>query len=291
MTTDSIAPVAAAAEAESGRSADAQMDADELADGRQRAALEDSAAIVSQFSEAFDLAGLLGEADAELMSGTGAAPPPPASTESASQTADGGKGHSDPDAPKYVNGKPVQTISTLGKRRRGGNTNQINEETADEPAWKSRQRHRAQSARSNLASSSPSTLPASTTTRPLAPDSVEHNVLSRANLKKTKKKAKRRTEVEQKEGMSGPGGLLDQLELAFSLDPDEDGELDGNEDDRMDAAPTPSKAPPSAAPAPKRPPIVAAAAPAQVKKDVVAAPAPPVFNIYDTKADEDDEEW
>ncbi|KAE8220676.1 hypothetical protein CF319_g5836 [Tilletia indica] len=193
----SIADVAAAA---------ASGEASSMAlDQPQETALEQSAAIVSTFSEAFDLAGLLGEADAELLAGTGASSKSTPKSKGKAKAAKSALDSTSTPPPT----SPANSKSSLGKRRRGNNTDSLaaEDERSDEPAWKARQRHRAQqSTRQQMAPS----------TETAGDDGG--NALSRAALKKAKKKSKRKDEVERKEGLSGPGGLLDQMELAFSLD-------------------------------------------------------------------------
>ncbi|KAK0561536.1 nuclear GTP-binding protein nug1 [Tilletia horrida] len=220
---NSISAVAAAAAASS---ANAESDQAQMqTDKQEEPAVEHSAAIVSSFSEAFDLAGLLGEADAELLGGSGSGSAGEVLT---SKTIDGkGKGKSKGKAAAEADSTSAAASTTeanggktaLGKRRRGGEKATLAEdERADEPAWKARQRHRAQSARNGTEDSA-------------AGDTADGaGALSRAALKKAKKRAKRREEVERKEGMGGPGGLLDQLELAFTIDADGDEGMDGGSD-------------------------------------------------------------
>ncbi|CAD6893914.1 unnamed protein product [Tilletia controversa] len=215
--TNSIADVAAAAAASSsGERAIAEP---------QQTDLEQSAAIVNSFSEAFDLAGLLGQADAELFAGTGVSSSNPTPSDgkgkgkASSKAEPTASDSTQPPLSPASNGK-----SALGKRRRGNNADSLapEDEVADEPAWKARQRHRAQqSTRHQQVGGS-------------IPSIVEHDgamansTLSRANLKKAKKKAKRKDEIERKEGLAGPGGLLDQMELVFTLDGTE-GDREGDE--------------------------------------------------------------
>ncbi|KAE8213259.1 hypothetical protein CF319_g9189 [Tilletia indica] len=131
----SIADVAAAA---------ASGEASSMAlDQPQETALEQSAAIVSTFSEAFDLAGLLGEADAELLAGTGASSKSTI-TESKGKAKAAKTALDSTSTPPPTS--PANSKSSLGKRRPGNNTDSLaaEDERSDEPAWKARQRHRAQ---------------------------------------------------------------------------------------------------------------------------------------------------
>ncbi|KAK0548248.1 nuclear GTP-binding protein nug1 [Tilletia horrida] len=175
--------------------------------------LEESAAILSSFSEAFDLAGLLGEADAELLGIGNAAAGPTTAASSAPDSAPTlskgkAKAQSVKDADTTSSGKA--NGKALGKRRRGGGDSGdlADDEQTDEPAWKSRQRQRAMAPRNGTMGTAD------------VGDGQNH-ALSRAALKQAKKRAKRQHQIESRSGMGGPGGLLDQLELAMSLDTDE----------------------------------------------------------------------